>query len=306
MAPVNQSESKGTDRPIIGVLSQELGAEAKSKYPGKTSFIPASYVKAIEASGARVVPIFINRTQYHYECIMSSINGVVFPGGGVNFENPNGFAAAGRIIMDIAEKLQDSGVSFPILGVCQGYQLLMYLASNSIAEKDILVDCDTTNIALPLDFKPGFQQSQLYRYASQEILEILKTLPVTSNHHALCVTESMLRSHGLDNSWRVLSTNKDDHGLEFISSSEHCQRPFVGLQFHPEKNMYEWNPLQANPHSRKAILSARHFYDWLVAESRANNQSFLSVHEEVNNLIYNFSPVYTARKGGYVEQIYFF
>uniref|UniRef100_A0A1B6HVS5 folate gamma-glutamyl hydrolase n=3 Tax=Homalodisca liturata TaxID=320908 RepID=A0A1B6HVS5_9HEMI len=299
-------ESKGTDRPIVGVLSQELGEEAKSKYPGKTSFIPASYVKALEASGARVVPILIQQSEDYYKHIMSSINGVVFPGGGVHFADPDGYAAAGKIIIDITEQLQDSGVSFPILGVCQGYQLLMYIASNSTAEEEILVSCDTANIALPLDFKPGFQQSRLYEHASKDIIDTLKTLPVTSNHHVLCVTEDMLMTHNLEHSWRVLSTNKDSQGLEFISSSEHFHRPIVGLQFHPEKNMFEWKPGQANPHSHKAILSARHFYDWVVAESRANNQSFSSVQEEIDSLMYNYSPVYTGRIGGYVEQIYYF
>uniref|UniRef100_A0A1B6ERT0 folate gamma-glutamyl hydrolase n=2 Tax=Cuerna arida TaxID=1464854 RepID=A0A1B6ERT0_9HEMI len=237
---------------------------------------------------------------------MSSINGVLFPGGGVRFEDPDGFAAAGKIIIAIAEQLQDSGISFPILGVCQGYQLLMYIASNSTAEKDILVNCDTANIALPLDFKPGFQHSRLYEHASKKIIDILKTLPVTSNHHVLCVTEDMLRTHNLDNSWRVLSTNKDSQGLEFISSSEHFHRPIVGLQFHPEKNMFEWKPGQANPHSRNAILSARHFYDWVVEESKANNQSFANVQEEHDSLFSNYCPGLMYKNTSSEYRAYFF
>ncbi|XP_046678474.1 gamma-glutamyl hydrolase-like isoform X2 [Homalodisca vitripennis] len=297
---------RGTSRPIIGVLAQEIPKAELLRYPDKSSYIPASYVKAIESSGARVVPIFIRRSQEYYERILKSVNGMVFPGGAVKFEDPNGYAAAGRMILNIVQQLQDSGVNFPILGVCQGYELLMYLTSNSTAEEDILVKCNSSNEALPLMFKVGYHQSRLYRFASKEIVEILMTQPVTSNHHGYCVTEDMLKFHKLEKVWRVLSTNKDMDGLEFISSSEQFQRPIVGVQFHPEKNMFEWNPKQANPHSRKAILSARHFYDWLVMESRANDQTFSSEQEEDNNLIYNYCPVFTGRKGGYDEQVYIF
>lgn len=47
------------DRPIIGVLSQEQSVYLHTKFPEEnyTSYIAASYVKDVEASGARVVPI---------------------------------------------------------------------------------------------------------------------------------------------------------------------------------------------------------------------------------------------------------
>ncbi|KAG8269324.1 hypothetical protein J6590_004617 [Homalodisca vitripennis] len=105
-----------------------------------------------------------------------------------------------------------------------------------------------------------------------------------------CVTEKTFKSHGLQKSWQVLSTNRDVNGMEFISSVEHYRRPFVGLQFHPEVNAFKWNPVQGNPHSHKAILSARHFYDWLVEKSRANNQSFSNLQEEHNSLFSNYCP----------------
>lgn len=63
---------------------------------------------------------------------------------------------------------------------------------------------------------------------------------------------------------------------------------------------------QTNPHSRKAVLSARLFYDWLVAESRLNNQSFPTPQEELDTLIYNYNPDYTGKDGGFNQQIYYF
>lgn len=47
------------NRPIIGILSQEQSHHLKTKYikENYTSYIAASYVKDVESSGARVVPI---------------------------------------------------------------------------------------------------------------------------------------------------------------------------------------------------------------------------------------------------------
>lgn len=56
---VGSQDTVLTDRPIIGILAQEQSAYLHTKYPDEnyTSYIAASYVKDLEAGGARVVPI---------------------------------------------------------------------------------------------------------------------------------------------------------------------------------------------------------------------------------------------------------
>lgn len=58
-----------TERPIIGVLSQETFPLE----PSHSSYISAGYVKSLEAAGARSVPIFINRTQEYYRYYIVTI-----------------------------------------------------------------------------------------------------------------------------------------------------------------------------------------------------------------------------------------
>lgn len=52
-------DSKVNNAPIIGVLAQEFGDHLKILYPNgpQNSYIAASYIKYLEGSGARVVPI---------------------------------------------------------------------------------------------------------------------------------------------------------------------------------------------------------------------------------------------------------
>ena len=51
--------------------------------------------------------------------------------------------------------------------------------------------------------------------------------------------------------WSPLSWNWDRHNLEYLSSIEAVNYPFVGVQFHPEKNIYEWSVKEPRiPHSK--------------------------------------------------------
>lgn len=56
-------------RPIIGILTQEANCEMKKSQEllGRDSYVAASYVKAIESAGARVVPIFLNQSEQYYK-----------------------------------------------------------------------------------------------------------------------------------------------------------------------------------------------------------------------------------------------
>jgi gamma-glutamyl hydrolase len=72
--------------------------------------------------------------------------------------------------------------------------------------------------------------------------------------------------YGLDRDWVVTSTNKDNQGLEFVSSFEHRQYPIYGVQFHPERNAYEWKVSKINPHSANAIAVGQYFANFLISE----------------------------------------
>jgi hypothetical protein len=54
------------DFPIIGVVAQELLPDIAERYPAYSSYIGASYVKAIESSAARVVPIVPGKNESYY------------------------------------------------------------------------------------------------------------------------------------------------------------------------------------------------------------------------------------------------
>ena len=58
---------------------------------------------------------------------------------------------------------------------------------------------------------------------------------------------------------------------------------------------------------RLVLQVAQYFANFFVSETRKNGHKFDSVEEEEENLIYNYSPVYTGRADhSSFEQAYFF
>lgn len=62
------------DIPVIGILTQETyWSEFRNSTHSNNTYIAASYVKAIESSGGRVVPVFTNRTITYYMYVKSDL-----------------------------------------------------------------------------------------------------------------------------------------------------------------------------------------------------------------------------------------
>ncbi|KAJ1528079.1 hypothetical protein ONE63_007996 [Megalurothrips usitatus] len=287
-----------TDRPVIGILCLELSPTVKKFYGDHDSYIAASYVKFVEGAGARVAPVLIGQPDEYYRNVVRSVNGLLLPGGATYFTEKNGYAAAGRRLYAEAIALNEAGVHFPVLGICLGMQLLAVAA----AEEDLRSDCKSED-TVPLVFLPGAKRySRLFARAQSAVIRTLEKENVTVNHHGRCVTREHMRRPGLSD-WRPLTVNKDADGVEFVSALEHRRLPFYGVQFHPEKNSYEWKPTKNYPHWPSAIVASRYFADLLVWEARRNGNRFAPELER-DRLIYRHQPTDTQRHLMW-EQLYF-
>lgn len=295
---------QSNDRPIIGILTQEIDYNLNKKYPNQYhSYIAASYVKFVEGAGARPVPIWIGGNNSYYEDILSKVNGVLWPGGSTYFFQKEGYADAGAAIYRIAKSINERGVYFPIFGICLGFELLTYVAANSVEHRTL---CSSSNQPLPLEFTHDFRKSNLFKNASPDVLRILAGENVTANYHHFCITKEDLHRVNLTDEFHVLSLNHDREGLEFISALEHKQYPFYGLQFHPEKNLYEWVTGKNIPHGTNATVVSQYFANFFVNEARKNSHEFGTKQEEEQSLIYNYPVTYTALQNSSFQQCYMF
>lgn len=81
-------------------------------------------------SGAQVVPIYSFADTAQVLALMGKINGVLFPGGGMEFSLNNQWTKNADAILKYAKQQNDQGNPFPVFGTCLGAQLLSYLTSN--------------------------------------------------------------------------------------------------------------------------------------------------------------------------------
>jgi gamma-glutamyl hydrolase len=250
------------------------------------------------------------------------LNRVVFPGGAAAFSKSKGYSKAGKIIYDHAVELNGKvvllkiqkisliinlhkfqGTYFPLWGTCLGFQLLSFLSADMAAHR---VRCSSQSQSLPLEFKSDFKTSKMFKYAPQTIIDVLTEKDVTPNFHSYCLTDAVLSRTGLDKEWRSISLNKDSNDFEFISSMEHRKYPFYGVQFHPEKNMFEWVKNKNIAHTANAVLQAQYFTNFFVKEAKKNYNHFRSAEDEEIHLIYNFPITYTALTGSAFQECYLF
>ncbi|OXB72425.1 UNVERIFIED_CONTAM: hypothetical protein H355_015660 [Colinus virginianus] len=172
------------ERPIVGILSQECHFDEFHKFG--SSYIAASYVKFLESAGARIVPIRLNLSDEEYDKIFHSINGVLFPGGGVDLKTSE-YSRVAKIFY----------------------------------------------------------------------------------HKAL---ENFTKNEKLYNFYNILTTNTDDE-VEFISTMEAYKYPIYGVQWHPEKNPFEWKNSSGIPHSSTAVRAAYYIADFFVNEDDLTNET---------------------------------
>ena len=147
------------NRPIVGILTQP-SAWPHLYNPEEYSYLATSYVRFLEESGVRVVPIKYNENEEYLETIMTEINGLLIPGGGTDmFESDyqdnemlkelTEFTKTGQYLMKLAMEINNKGTYFPVLGTCLGFELMIISVAN---DTSILEQFNATNSAMEIKF----------------------------------------------------------------------------------------------------------------------------------------------------------
>jgi gamma-glutamyl hydrolase len=180
----------------------------------------------------------------------------------------------------------------------------------------------------------------MFSLYSPEAMKWIQEEPLTMNHHKYGIELATFTSNSnLNTFYKILSTNTDRNGKEFVSSMESgaslifiitifslpfsiptfsllsplpslslplgIHYPFYGVQWHPEKNIFEWTTNEPINHSFHGVYIAQSLANLLLQEARKNSHSFTTQDEEFNSLIYNYQTIFTGWKSNF-DQIYYF
>ena len=94
------------------------------------------------------------------------------------------------------------------------------------------------------------------------------------------------KEKNLSDLFNVIATNVDDEGVEYVSITEAKHFPFYTVQFHPERNLYDYE-MPNTPHSVEAGEFTNLLAQRLVQDAKRNMNSFKSHEETMNKLIQN-------------------
>lgn len=295
------SSNSKNDSPIIGVFAQPSHSNSDS-CGANCEYIAASYVKFIESAGGRVVPISYYSSTETIDKYINSLNGWFFPGGAAMVPS------SALYLYDRIIKRNEAGEFTPLWGTCLGFEWILCAASKNTSVLDR--GLDSWNLSLPLAFTKKSAQSSLFAKAPRNVLETLVRLNITFNNHlAGILVDHFYGTEELVEEYNVLSVNKDRRGATFVSAIESKKHPVYGVQWHPEKNMFEWAVtsdgqfFEAIDHSLEAVLASQYFANFFVNKCRHNHNRFESVAEQQAALIYNYPKF--ASGPDFVETYYF-
>ncbi len=182
----------------------------------------AAYVKFMEASGARVVPLIWNEPDEVLYEKLSKLNGVLFPGG------DGDYVEYGRKIINKLIEYNDNGIFYPAMGICLGFENMHIWASD--AGVDILADRQAHAISLPLEFVVDPSESKVFAGMGAEAY-IFEDEAIALNSHSWGVDpESYSSDASLGKFYKMtsLSYEPETSGRPFSTSIEAYNYPFFG------------------------------------------------------------------------------
>jgi gamma-glutamyl hydrolase len=138
-----------------------------------------AYVRYLESSGAKVVPILYNETDDETLEKLERLDGVLFPGGGGDY------VAKGKFITEKVIEMNQNGHFFPLWGTCLGFERLAEFTASEPSE--VLEVYGSVHKSLNLDFKVKPEDSLMFCGMGNEAVDALKSDLLTYNNHQYSV-----------------------------------------------------------------------------------------------------------------------
>lgn len=308
----------------LGIVTQPT-SPVKSWIAFGTDYVPSPYVDWISLAAARPVVIPWDTPEPELAALLERVNGLLLPGGPQDWKNESQpyydrvkayYERIGWLYRAVEEKNQ-AGQHFPLWGICQGFEEIILSATDFGDE--LCWGCfeGTFDVALPLDFTAEAETSRMFNSSGIPALDrmVRRTLAqqaITPNFHTNGIEPDTFRSSpALNHHFHILSTNRADGQMEFVSTIEGRDGlPIYGTQWHPSYPLFLFNPMseKAMVRTRETVLVMQYLANFLVDEARKNDKRFADgevdafcfdgraptfveeVPEAFYNLMYFFGP----------------
>ena len=196
---------------MIGILTQPFDNDLKGnpKLEGYTSFIMDAYVKFIESSGARVVPIIYDKPIEENLKLLEKLNGVLYCGG---ISEASHYIELGRAIFNKVKSLNDQGEYYPLWGICLGFQQLATFAGEFKASRELLTIHRSIHQNIVIDYEVDPKNTKMYGPLGDDA-SIFEEYAMTYNSHSWGIAPAdFAKSEKLSSIFKITSTSVDEAG----------------------------------------------------------------------------------------------
>ncbi|EFJ20246.1 hypothetical protein SELMODRAFT_109437, partial [Selaginella moellendorffii] len=178
----------------------------------------------------------------------SLINGILFAGGSASLQDGPYYRA---VKLFRALEANDKGDYFPVFGTCLGLELLAVIVSGN---HSILDDYNAHKAAGELNFVGDWaKERSMFTWFPKDILDKVEHEKLAMQNHMKGLSPQTWRdTQSLRDFFDVLTTTPDLNGKIYISRIEGRKYPVTSVQWHPEKNAFEWG-YEGIPHSPDAV-----------------------------------------------------
>jgi len=204
----------------------------------------------------------------------------------------------------MALKANAAGDYFPVFGICLGFELMsMSVADNSSILVSIKTGTDNPKNLYPLVEK---NESKMFYHMEHDLYyDGIRNKKLAYFHHSFTVDPKAWESNKhLAGNFTVTSVTNDTEKTTYAATVEGKNIPFFGVQFHPEKDTFEWPTSQDLPHNADATNFQQHWANFFVNHTKLNNHTMTSeLFMELN--IHRFLPWHISDDPEF-ERLYLF
>lgn len=231
--------------PVIGILAHPYRwNERKEPY-----YIAASYSKWLECGGARTIAIPWDASPAVLDELFTQIHMIFLPGGDLEYST---VAPTLNYLLDkVCDHNRPEGAYFPVWGTCLGFQqIVRYVAGKGADESVVTWDYQTNGMSATLEEVKAHEV-----YQNPTLRQLVTTQACTFHTNSGGICPDTFRNHAdLSAAFHITSVNRDKKGQYYVSTIEPKypdQFPFYGIQYHPEKNPFEYGTIFQPGHGRE-------------------------------------------------------
>lgn len=199
-------------------------------------------VHFIHYAGNWAVPVRYDLDDADIEDLLDSVNGVFFTGGATPLidmetgEMSYFYKMAKKIWSYMKRQKDEKGIDFPIFSICQGFEVIHYLANED--HKETLSKVVIYNESRPIDFTMPLsevkEKSDIFDAFPDELIKRMASEPLMYHAHDwVILRETYDKRKQLSDFFNIIATDTFE-GDEFVVAVEGKHYPVSGVMFHPE------------------------------------------------------------------------